>query len=179
MRRYLFLSLICFYCVCGLGQKIIINGQKCNRNLEWADFTGKPDINSTYYANTWYSVKYSYNVTTTGDAATLSSFEVTLELDPSKSWAKSDKVSDELLAHEQGHFNIGILCMREVLSVVNKMTLTKTDYADAIRNVYGEIMRKYNEMNVQYDSETDHFKNKEQQQKWNALLAEKLAPERK
>jgi hypothetical protein len=38
-----------------------------------------------------------------------------------------------------------------------------------------ETIRKYNEMGVQYDRETEHFRNKEQQEKWNSLLAEKLA----
>jgi len=62
---------------------------------------------------------------------------------------------------------------------VNGTSFSKSDYAEALRNIFREVMRKYNDMNVQYDNETEHFKNKEQQQKWNALFAEKLELEKK
>jgi|SRR6185436_9810935 len=180
MRKYVFLALICFCTVHAFAQKIVISGKNGNRKLEWADFTGKPDANSTFYAHTWYTLKYSYNnVVTNGDQATIDGFEAILELDPNKSWVRTDKTSDELLEHEQGHFNIGIMCMRELLTTVNGTSFSKSDYAEALRNIFREVMRKYNDMNVQYDNETEHFKNKEQQQKWNALFAEKLELEKK
>jgi len=180
MRKYVFLALICFCTVHAFAQKIVISGKNGNRKLEWADFTGKPDANSTFFAHTWYTLKYSYNnVVTNGDQATIDGFEAILELDPNKSWVRTDKTSDELLEHEQGHFNIGIMCMRELLTTVNGTSFSKSDYAEALRNIFREVMRKYNDMNVQYDNETEHFKNKEQQQKWNAVFAEKLELEKK
>ena len=120
-------------------------------------------------------MKYQYdNITTYGEQVSIGTFELTLELDPNRSWARTDKITDELLVHEQGHFNIGILCMREILSVVKKSSFTKSDYANEIQKLFNDILRKYNEMSVQYDSETEHFRNREQQE--NGIpFAEKLS----
>jgi hypothetical protein len=35
-------------------------------------------------------------------------------------------------------------------------------------------MKKYHEMQLKYDEETNHSKNKESQEKWNVLLANTL-----
>jgi len=158
-----------------LSQKIIIKGENTLRKLVWTDFTGKADKRSTFLAYTAYRIKPTYeNIKVTGDSISIGKFEIDLELDAINSWAKQDKVSDELLIHEQGHFNIGILCMRNLLAVYKKTRYTKSNFSSSIQNIMNETSKKYNEIGVTYDTETDHSKNKEKQIKWNLYFEEKL-----
>ena len=110
-----------------------------------------------------------------GDSITIGKVEVIVELDAEKSLAKADKFTDELLIHEQGHFNIGILCMRELVNVFNQSKFTRTNFETDFKKIMNETTKKYKEMGVKYDTDTEHFKNKEQQTKWNVFFAQNLS----
>ena len=177
MKRIFLFALIayCFTTINSFGQTVVIHGKTTNRKLNWSDFKGTPDANSSYWAYTGYLVRYRYeDVKISGDMVSIGNFEVTVELDPSKTWAKKDKTSDELLIHEQGHFDIGILCGREMLATFKRTSFERSNYRDQIQSIFREILKKYIEMGHQYDSETDHFRNKKEQERWNALISDKL-----
>ena len=177
MKRILLYALLasCFITVDSFGQTVIINGKSTDRKLTWEDFKATPDATSTYWAYTGYLVRYRYaDVKIFSDSMTIGIFEVMVELDPARTWAKMDKVSDELLIHEQGHFNIGILCGREILATFKQTRFEISKYRDQMRSIFQEILRKYIEMGQQYDSETEHFRNKKEQERWNAWIAERL-----
>jgi hypothetical protein len=89
-------------------------------------------------------------------------------------WAKKDKVNNELLKHEQGHFDIGILCMREILSIYKQSKFTKANFSSLLQSIITDTSKKYNEMGLRYDTETRHSANKEHQEKWNTFFEEKL-----
>ena len=177
MKRTLLFALIafCFITVDSFSQTVVIQGKSTKRKLAWSDFKAPPDANSTYWAYTGYLVRYRYqDVKIMGENVNIGYFEVTVELDPARTWAKMDKVSDELLIHEQGHFDIGILCGREILATLKRTSFERSNYRDQMQSIFQEILKKYIEMGHQYDSETEHFRNKKEQERWNALLADKL-----
>ena len=171
-----FILILIFSSFISYGQKIIVRGQESNGKLEWKDFTGKVDRNSSFAAYTGYkfSTKFS-GVRFIGDSAVIDGFEVLLELDPKKSWAKMDKATDALLVHEQGHFNLGILTMKEVLTRFNNARFTKNNYQALLQEIVNEVSKKYNDLSKKYDSETDHSKNKDQQEKWNEFFSRQFA----
>lgn len=158
-----------------LSQKIIINGQETIRKLSWSDFTGKVDDSSPFFAYTYYDIKSKGgNIKIIGDSVNIGNFEVTLELSPNKSWAKKDKVTSELLIHEQGHFNLGILAMKEMLDKFRESKFTRSNYNTGLQNIVTEALKKYNNMSVQYDEETNHSDNKQEQMKWNDFFSKNL-----
>lgn len=158
-----------------LSQKIIINGQETIRKLSWSDFTGKVDDSSPFFAYTYYDIKSKWgNIKIIGDSVNIGNFEVTLELNPNKSWAKKDKVTSELLIHEQGHFNLGILAMKEMLDKFRESKFTRSNYNTGLQNIVTEALKKYNNMSVQYDEETNHSDNKQEQMKWNDFFSKNL-----
>lgn len=77
-----------------------------------------------------------------------------------KSWAIKDEVSDELLVHEQGHFNIGILCIREIMEKFKQTKFTKSNFSQLLSNLFKSTTNKYSELTLNYDKETDHSKTK-------------------
>lgn len=172
---------ICF-CLCLVlvanylfAQKIIVSGQEGNRLLKWADFAGAPDNNSSFFAYTAYTTKFKYDdVQFNEDKAIFKGFEMTLEFDAKNSWVKKGKESDDLLKHEQGHFDVGVLYMQEVLVKINSAKFSRTGFQGQFRKLVGDIHLKYKELATQYDKETAHSTKKEEQDKWNIYFIEKL-----
>jgi hypothetical protein len=157
------------------AQKVIISGEEAARPLRWSDFSGKPDHNSPFFAYTWWNMDYSFTgARFSGDAATLEGFSVTLKLDPQNSWLKPGKESDELLKHEQGHFDVGLLCVKEFLERVKTASFSRTGYKTELQEIANSTLQKYKAMGEQYDRETNHSKSRDAQQKWNAFFAESL-----
>ena len=157
------------------AQKIFINGQEGNRPLVWNDFSGKVDKSSEFNAVTYWGVKY--NTATKKDGATgkfTATIEFILEMDPKKSWVKKGKETDELLKHEQGHFNTGLLCLKELVAKTANLTEVSESSFGKIQTLFFEILAKYQKIDLQYDAETNHSENKIEQAKWNQFYANEL-----
>ena len=160
----------------GYSQKIFISGKEGNRKLVWSDFSGNVSRSSPFAALTHYDYHYKIeNVKVEKGIVKSSDFIVTLEFNPDKSWVKDGKQTDELLKHEQGHFDIAIVCVKELVAMYKKRTLTAFDFNESVKELTKETFQKYKELEAQYDEETDHSKNKEQQLKWNDFIAKQLA----
>lgn len=158
------------------SQKIIVNGEESNGKLTWEDFSGKVDNDVSFYAFTSYKFNTKVgDIKFVGDSAIINGFDVILYFDHKKSWVKKGKETDALLIHEQGHFNVGILCVREIMRKFKEAKFTKANYNNLLKNIVSESSKKYNEMGLTYDEETDHSKNVEQQIKWNNFFSEELA----
>jgi hypothetical protein len=157
------------------AQKILIDGTEGNRQLLWADFKGAPNNSSPYFAYTAWktNVKFS-GVQFEGEKAFINGFEMTVEFDAKNSWVKKGKETDELLRHEQGHFDVGILYMQEVFQTIATASFTKAAYKDEFQKIIRDIHDKYVAMGDKYDKDTNHSIRKDEQAKWNAFFEEKV-----
>lgn len=157
------------------AQKVFIRGEEGARPLTWNDFTGTPDEASPFFARTYWTSNFKFNgVRYNGEAALLDGFEFELYLNPQGSWVKTGKQTDDLLKHEQGHFNIGLLYMHEALKKMNAASFTRGGYQAEIQTLLGDLHKKYVEMGDRYDKETAHSVNKVEQQKWDAFFSKEL-----
>ncbi len=170
-----FLIVLCFlqnlFC-----QQVIINASNKNRLLTWNDFTGKPDKSSSFEANTYWEISYSFKGISfkKGDTATIEGFAVTLTFNTNKSWVKKGSETDYLLQHEQGHFNTGLLCQAEMFNQIKSTVFLKNNFQDKLKAIFSNTMEKYHAMGLKYDEETDHSKNKESQEKWNTFFTKTM-----
>lgn len=175
MKIYIFLFFGLFFSESLFCQEVIINGTNKNRPLTWDDFTGNPDKASAYAAHTYWNVNYSYRrVDYIGDTAKITDPVVTLELNKKLSWVKPGKETPGLLKHEQGHFNIGLLCQKELVEQLKKTIFTRSDFRDKIQAVFKTILDKHISMGLKYDEETSHGKNMEKQESWNEFFSKEL-----
>jgi hypothetical protein len=156
-------------------QDVLINGSTKYRLLTWDDFSGKPDKNSTYQANTYWGISYGFKgADFAGDTVKFKGLAVTLKFDETKSWVKEGKQTVYLLKHEQVHFDIGLICHKEIIKAINNTVFLKADFREKLRTIFSDTMKKYHLMQLQYDEETDHSKNEANQQKWNDIIAKAL-----
>lgn len=132
--------------------------------LKWSDFSGKIDASSEYDAWTWSGFNYTYTWEV-ADGGPMVECDAYAFFDPAQSWVKKNKMSDELLRHEQVHFNISELHARLFLEKVDSYIFTMEVDAE-IEEIYNSTFEALLEMQSQYDEETDHCKNKEEQERW-------------
>jgi hypothetical protein len=157
------------------SQEIIINGKPGNRPLIWSDFAGKQDKESTKDAYTYWNITYGHQgAVFKGDTVVFKELKVKLELNSRESWRKKEKESPELLKHEQGHFDIGRLFATELQQAFATEVFLRKDSQPRLQKIFSEALKKYTDLGLKYDKETDHSKNKPEQQKWNLLFETQL-----
>lgn len=155
------------------AQTISINGDNSRRILRWEDFTGTPDGSANLDAYTYWNIYYNWDAFPfKGDTAKINVL-VKFELGKN-SWRKQEKVNDSLLEHEQGHFNIGLLCAIAFQKRINATILFRNNYQSRIKEIFNEELEKYRQMEELYDKETNHYFNRVQQKKWDQLLKKEL-----
>lgn len=175
MKKYFCIILLFFVSNSLSAQDIIINGKKGNRLLTWSDFKGEPDMNSYHDALTMWNIDYGLkNIILKGDTIKIGVIPVTLSLNGNECWVKPQKKSDRLLKHEQGHFDIGLICQREIINTLNNTVFLKADFQQKINSIFSSLLGKYHSMGQQYDKETNHSINQQSQDTWNAFFDKEL-----
>jgi hypothetical protein len=152
-------------------QEIIIKPPPSFPQLTWDDFQGAPIENSWFLAQIYWGISYTTKVKETN-----SSFKVEVNphcyINRARSWVKTEY--ENLLEHEQGHFNIGHLC---ALTFKKRVLFTRFDqknYKQEVQKMFDETMREFCEMERRYDKETCHMLDTDMQMKWEEDLMENL-----
>jgi predicted secreted Zn-dependent protease len=101
----------------------------------------------------------------------LPAITIRVEVMAQDTWVVKDKMSDDLLNHEQGHYDItgllgkelgeGLLALRA--ASVTKLQAKVTRYMTHYRDQEEKIDKRY-------DAETDHGRKADQQDRWNKKL---------
>lgn len=140
--------------------------------LQWSDFSGVVDSTSEFDAWTYSGITYEYTWQTADEQIILESSCESF-FDPAQSWVKREKISDELLAHEQLHFDLSELYSRYLQATLS--TFTFTDRVDAeVDSIYEAHLNALLAAQIQYDQETDHFNNIRQQAMWTQKVKSEL-----
>jgi hypothetical protein len=102
-------------------------------------------------------------------------FTVTVKMDTVKSWVMKDEKTDDLLNHEQGHYNISALGARDFLNgVLNLEADTDAKLATAFANLKKSVQSLIDTINKMYDEDpncgTSHGKLKDKQNQWDMRI---------
>jgi hypothetical protein len=171
----LFLSLsIVFLSTLSQAQTFIVNGEVTNRKLTWDDFKGRPDKGSGFDAYTFTKFQGKTKSFSMKGDTVLWEMEYVMELGKD-SWVKKDKATDTLLQHEEGHFLIGKLLVLELTQRVKSTVFLKSNYQQKMNAIVKEVSEKYRDLEKVYDKETEHFRNRPEQWKWNKFFTDELA----
>jgi predicted secreted Zn-dependent protease len=79
-----------------------------------------------------------------------------------------------LLKHEQGHFDIGLICQKEIIDQINSTVFLKPEFPGKLQSVFNSILNNYRSLSLKYDEETNHSQNQAKQSTWNDFFAGEL-----
>ena len=137
--------------------------------LTWDDFQAR--ARKTHFASAMSDITFSVSVNTKGKYLIV---YVQPSFNPKGSWAKEEDRVDELLKHEQVHFDIYEVNARKLRQELQTKKLTAANSQSTVN----KLMEKYGELNIKvqerYDEETEHSLKKEKQEKWNAQIEAEL-----
>ena len=139
--------------------------------LTWNDFKAKPIKSCPIAADTdsGFELRSSYNSDDHLIVIDLQTYFI-----KNKSWYKPDKNSENLLKHEQGHFDISELFTRKLHENIIKEKIKEKNISQRITQLnekYTYELHKYQDL---YDKETEHSINEKKQMEWNEKIAKEL-----
>lgn len=143
-----------------------------DRPLSWSDFKAKPDILSSYTANTNSGIGYSWNYSTASGKPEFE-YNISCSFYPYRSWVKKPADPGFLLAHEQLHFDISELHARKLNKAMAEYEPGRTIRLD-LRKIYNRIEAERVAMQKQFDHDTRHSENPSAEMAWRKKIAEEL-----
>lgn len=145
-----------------------------NRPLTWDDFKGEPDASSPHSAETVTKLESAWEGEGVKGGVKVTSVSSTAFFNSSQSWVKEGQKSDDLLKHEQGHFDIAEIFAREKKKEMDKLVGQVFESEEAVNKKVEEICQKIqkrlDKMNEQYDKQTKHGTDKKKQEQWDKKI---------
>ena len=140
-----------------------------SRKLTWGDYKAKPNPDSDAAASTTTYLGIDYNIT-----STRFSYNIESRFSKTRSWGLHK--TDYILSHEQGHFDIAELFARKLHKEMSAYKFNKKTYQKDLRKIYEDVTNEKEEMQNNYDRDTNHSINRKEQAEWlkkiSALLEE-------
>ena len=139
--------------------------------ISWSDFTGSAEPGSPYWARTEWRVTYKYKYKPWRPYS--DTVKVDLDVQPllkNTSWVIPNRQGDELLLHEQGHFNFALLLAARFKKAADAAVFTKVDHEQKLQVLFTQSLLDVKQLEEQYDSETNHMRNKIAQLAWNLKM---------
>ena len=140
-----------------------------NRLLTWDDFKGKPAKRFSAASTNYDTYK------NTEEIGHKTQVKVEAVFLCNKSWKRTSWISDEILEHEQKHFDIVELYARKLRRDIKALTYTSYEDVKAKTDSLYDLMDK--ELDVyqdKYDDETDASMDGNKQREWNKKIAEQI-----
>lgn len=145
-----------------------------NHKLKWANFQGKPDINSNAAAVTASGITFSYSIQKSSiHGVTGFKTKVFAHFYPEHSWCKKELIDDNILKHEQFHFNITELNVRYFRESISKLK-TSSSIAKQLDALHKKANKNLEKMQKLYDAESNYSINNVGQQKWITFVNKEL-----
>jgi len=163
--------------VVGLWLSFIVANAQSYHKLTVDDFQGPPNYSDGSIAFTNCSIEFSYTAHKEKNYYLLH-FTILVKVDNDKSWLDRNKtcsgsVLAEILKHEQGHYNFAYLEQQELLRAVSR-TVFYDDYQRVANDIFNRIDAKYQNLNRNYDEDTQHSTNRVQQHSWDMYFTRAL-----
>lgn len=153
----------------------IINAQSkdtiywnANRKLNWEDFKSKPDKTTNLLAMTQAGI--GYEIACNNGQLKL---KIYCYFNVNKSWTKETD-SDDLLRHEQLHFDITELYARKLRKKVSELSDPCGKNIKELDKIYQTNFNECSREQDAYDKQSNHSLYKEQQKQWEEKIAREL-----
>ena len=137
------------------------------RKLSWEDFKANPDPRSSNAALTSSSINIEFGY----DEERLQ-YAIRCAFDKTRSWVRVR--NNDVLAHEQGHFDIAEIHARKLNKAMREYRFNGRTVSHDVNGIYDSIMNLHRDMQNQYDKETDYSRNRTNQEEWLKKIQQQL-----
>jgi hypothetical protein len=128
-----------------------------DRKLGWEDFKASPDPRSSNAALTSSSINIEFGY----DDQSLQ-YSIRCAFDKTRSWVRIR--NNDVLAHEQGHFDIAEIYARKLSKAMKEYRFNARTVSQDVNGIYDNIMNLHRDAQNQYDKETDYSRNRPRQE---------------
>lgn len=142
-----------------------------DKKVTWNDFKGKPIKSSSDAAIT--DSGFELQSSNKGQEHILV-FELHTYFIKNKSWVKPDEKTENLLKHEQGHFDISEIFTRKIHKSIMEEKFTVKNFNKKLQELNVRNTKETSKYQELYDKETEHSKNEKKQTDWNEKIAKEL-----
>jgi predicted secreted Zn-dependent protease len=168
MKSALLFSFLVFIGLNSFAQSTDTIYWNANRKLTWEDFKGRPDKTTNLLAMTQAGI--GYEVACKNGELKL---KIYCYFNVTKSWTKETN-SEDLLRHEQVHFDITELYTRKLRKRLSELSDPCGKDIKELDKAYTNIFKACADRQDAYDRESEHSLNDEQQKMWEAKIASEL-----
>ena len=160
-------------------------------SLKWSDF--KAELNPAVFEDSHSTIKYGFTWTVNSDKINdkivflIDSIHIVTEFHPLLSWVRESESNDNLLKHEQGHFNLAEMLRRDQEVVFEKnfyqkvfdtrgqneaqrKQFAKLDSGKIISNEVDKLSLILAKKRKEYDTETEYGQNISNQLKYTNIF---------
>ena len=134
--------------------------------IRFEDFKAEPNEKDTAAASISVTILLGYSSTRQGDLK----FSVSAVMDKEESWIKEEyRRNEEILNHEQGHFDIAHIYARRLGASLKGQRFTRKDVVK-LHAIYDAYLADMHTVQTQYDKETQGGINRDAQKKWKKFI---------
>jgi Bacterial protein of unknown function (DUF922) len=130
-----------------------------NKRLTWNDYKAAANPDSDAAASTSTILSIEYKMSSSNFGYTINSY-----FSKTRSWGLHK--TPYILSHEQGHFDIAEIFARKLHKEMSSYVFNKKTYQKELKKIYEDVSEDKDEMQNEYDKETNHSINKEKQAAW-------------
>lgn len=106
-----------------------------------------------------------------GSAVTVTKVDMNISLVATDCWAVSRQMTNDLLKHEQGHYDILALSARELYNKIIHMSANSPyELQVKVTDLQEKSAERVNEADERYDKQTEHGKNIKVQKIWDKKI---------
>ena len=140
--------------------------------LTWDFFRNDKPAGEYYSACTYANFDYTYQTKSFTKNEIKVKFIVNYKLDTAKSYFEAKYVMKDynLLAHEQGHADLGVIHARKMYKELTAAIYNKENYKKKIESIFNKVLAEWKIENQRYDEETAFSKNHLAQNEWNVFF---------
>jgi hypothetical protein len=144
-----------------------------HRPLQLNDFVGQTDDLSRAAAVTYSGIQFRTNVVMKDGHLKLR-VQIIPYFDKTRSWCRKTGRNAKTLLHEQKHFDITALKACDLLDAIRRYTFT-VNYEKELEQLHKQNEKEWDQLEREYDTQTNHGLLAAAQLKWNKWIQDELA----
>ncbi|ETN97029.1 DUF922 domain-containing protein [Zhouia amylolytica] len=170
MKLLFFILFLLFASVQDAPKEIIL--WEAGQKLSWADFKGRPVVDSRAVAVTSSGIGYKLITRKESDDR---KYDVVVfaYFSTRDSWYKSRYVNNAILAHEQLHFDITALYAQKLIHEISELNF-EGDVGEGLETLYHHVTKEMDSVQKIYDKQTEASVNESAQVIWRQKINDQL-----